>query len=130
MSILSQPTTSIDSNVLLSHGHATHTRPFISSGEPWVSESLGTSSIADSSRNSKIRSTMLLFAFQSMFILICVSRLEIVEFPDSVRRSAPINLTVSLGRVGRENEEMLDMCRDAAVCTDVEACIFLNFVCV
>ena len=32
---------------------------------------------------------MLLFAFQSMFISIWVSRLEIAEFPDSVRRSAP-----------------------------------------
>ena len=31
----------------------------------------------------------LLFAFQSMFISIWVSRLEISEFPDSVRRSAP-----------------------------------------
>ena len=31
---------------------------------------------------------LLLFAFQSMFISICVSRLEIAEFPDSVRRSA------------------------------------------
>ena len=32
---------------------------------------------------------LLLFAFQSMFILIWVSCLEITEFPDSVRRSAP-----------------------------------------
>ena len=32
---------------------------------------------------------LLLFAFQSMFISIWVSRLEIAEFPDSVRRSAP-----------------------------------------
>ena len=32
---------------------------------------------------------LLLFAFQSMFISIRVSRLEIAEFPDSVRRSAP-----------------------------------------
>ena len=32
---------------------------------------------------------LLLFAFQSMFISIWVSRLEIVEFPDSVYRSAP-----------------------------------------
>ena len=32
---------------------------------------------------------MLLFAFQSMFISIWVSRLEITEFPDSVRRSDP-----------------------------------------
>ena len=32
---------------------------------------------------------LLLFAFQSMFISICVSCLEIAEFPDSVRRSAP-----------------------------------------
>ena len=31
---------------------------------------------------------LLLFAFQSMFISIWVSRLEIAEFPDSVRRSA------------------------------------------
>ena len=32
---------------------------------------------------------LLLFAFQSMFISIWVSRLEIAEFPDSVCRSAP-----------------------------------------
>ena len=32
---------------------------------------------------------LLLFAFQSMFISIWVARLEIAEFPDSVRRSAP-----------------------------------------
>ena len=32
---------------------------------------------------------LLLFAFQSMFISIWVSRLEIAEFPDSVHRSAP-----------------------------------------
>ena len=32
---------------------------------------------------------LLLFAFQSMFISIWVSRLELAEFPDSVRRSAP-----------------------------------------
>ena len=32
---------------------------------------------------------LLLFAFQSMFISIWVSRLEIAEFPESVRRSAP-----------------------------------------
>ena len=32
---------------------------------------------------------LLLFAFQAMFISIWVSRLEIAEFPDSVRRSAP-----------------------------------------
>ena len=32
---------------------------------------------------------MLFFAFQSIFISIWVSRLEIAEFPDSVRRSAP-----------------------------------------
>ena len=32
---------------------------------------------------------LLLFAFQSMFISIWVSRLEIAELPDSVRRSAP-----------------------------------------
>ena len=32
---------------------------------------------------------MLLFVFQSMFISIWVSRLEIAEFPDSVRLSAP-----------------------------------------
>ena len=36
-----------------------------------------------------ISSQLLLFAFQSMFISIWVSRLEIAEFPDSVRRSAP-----------------------------------------
>ena len=35
------------------------------------------------------RCLLLLFAFQSMFISIWVSRLEIAEFPDSVRRSAP-----------------------------------------
>ena len=34
-------------------------------------------------------SGLLLFAFQSMFISIWVSLLEIAEFPDSVRRSAP-----------------------------------------
>ena len=32
---------------------------------------------------------MLLFAFQSMFISVWVSRLEIAEFPDSVPLSAP-----------------------------------------
>ena len=32
--------------------------------------------------------SLLLFAFQSMFILIWVSRLEIAEFTDSIRRSA------------------------------------------
>ena len=32
---------------------------------------------------------LLLFAFQSMFISIWVSHLEIAEFPDSVRRAAP-----------------------------------------
>ena len=32
---------------------------------------------------------MLLFAFQSMFISVWVSRLEIVEFPDDVCRSVP-----------------------------------------
>ena len=32
---------------------------------------------------------LLLFAFQSMFISIWVSGLEIAEFPDIVRRSAP-----------------------------------------
>ena len=32
---------------------------------------------------------LLLFAFQSMFISIWVSRLEIAEFPNSIRRSAP-----------------------------------------
>ena len=32
---------------------------------------------------------LLLFAFQSMFISIWVSRLEIAEFLDSVRRSDP-----------------------------------------
>ena len=32
---------------------------------------------------------LLLFAFQSMFISIWVSCLEIAEFPDSVRRSDP-----------------------------------------
>ena len=31
----------------------------------------------------------LLFAFQPMFISIWVSRLEIAEFPDSIRRTAP-----------------------------------------
>ena len=38
---------------------------------------------------SVIWSKLLLFAFQSMFISICVSRLKIAEFLDSVRRSAP-----------------------------------------
>ena len=32
---------------------------------------------------------LLLFAFQSMFISVWVSRLEIVEFPDDVCRSVP-----------------------------------------
>ena len=32
---------------------------------------------------------LLLFAFRSMFISICVPCLEIAEFTDSVRRSAP-----------------------------------------
>ena len=38
------------------------------------------------------RSLLLLFAFQSMFISIWVSRLEIAEFPDSVRRSDGITV--------------------------------------
>ena len=38
---------------------------------------------------SHLWSVLLLFAFQSMFISIWVFRLEIAEFPDSVRRSAP-----------------------------------------
>ena len=37
----------------------------------------------------ELRSLLLLFAFQSMFISIWVSRLEIAEFPESVRRFAP-----------------------------------------
>ena len=37
--------------------------------------------------DSKLK--LMLFAFQSMFISIWVSRLEIAEFPDSIRRSAP-----------------------------------------
>ena len=37
-----------------------------------------------------LRQHVLLFAFPSMFIAIWVSRLEIAEFPDSVRRSAPL----------------------------------------
>ena len=57
-----------------------------------------------------------LVAFQSMFISIWVSRLEIDEFPDC-----------QCSRVSRANEEMLDiMRRRAAVCTDVEACILLD----
>ena len=39
--------------------------------------------------NSSGELGLLLFAFQSMFIPIWVSRLEIAEFPDSIRRSAP-----------------------------------------
>ena len=35
------------------------------------------------------RLLLLLFAFQSMFISVWVSRLEIVEFPDDVCRSVP-----------------------------------------
>ena len=70
---------------------------------------------------------LLLFAFQSMFISIRVSRLEIVEFPDSVRLSAPYVWRYHCSRVSRENEEMIDiMWRRATVCTDVEAFILLD----
>ena len=61
------------------------------------------------------RCMLLLFAFQSMFISIWVSRLQIAEFLDSV------------SRVSWANEEMLDiMRRCAAVCTDVEVGILLD----
>ena len=43
----------------------------------------------DDNANETSGELLLLFAFQSMFISIWVSRLEIAEFPDSVRRSAP-----------------------------------------
>ena len=63
---------------------------------------------------------LLLFAFQSMFISIWVSHLEIAEFPVSVRR-------YQCSRGSRANKEMLDiMRRRAAVGTDVEVCILLD----
>ena len=70
-------------------------------------------------------SSELFFAFQSMFISILVSRLEIAEFPDkaSVGLLHKSNGFIVVGW-GRANEEMLDiMWRCAAVSTDVEACI-------
>ena len=39
--------------------------------------------------NNAVSVELLLFAFQSMFISVWVSRLEIVEFPDDVCRSVP-----------------------------------------
>ena len=56
----------------------------------FVSIEDGCTQFADFFSNTIKRLLMLLlFAFQSMFISIWVSRLEIAEFPDSVRRSAP-----------------------------------------
>ena len=70
---------------------------------------------------------LLLFAFESMFISILVSRLKIAEFPDSIRRSAPYVWWYQCSRVNRANEEMLDIMRcHAAVWTDVGACILLD----